>query len=413
MSASTFPPTNGAGSAPYAAGMAARDGAPGSLLLQFAAMLARGRRKAVSIVVATTAAGALAAALLPKSYVAGTLLVPFSGSSRRGVAMAALPAGLSGLIGAVGGGSPAERILAPVLTSSTLYDTVMNRVTAGGAASRPVVDEVLRKGIRVARNGDGSILIQVRAPEPNLAARIANIYPGAINDILSRVSAEGSRTKQQFLRAQLDSAEVRLSESERRYVEFAQRRAAPAAEQQAQRTLDAAAALQQGIFEQETAVAQLRRTATPENAELRAAEAQLASRRDQLRRLTNGGGSGTSVFVPIQRGPELRVASSRVERDYQQDQRVYSSLAAAVTDAQIDVSNSLPVLTVLDPARPPGGPQITVWDAAALSFGFGLIVAFVTVFVADVLERLRADPANAPALATFARTRVRVGAAHG
>lgn len=376
---------------------------PGSLTLHVASVLARGWRRVVAFAAVTTAVGVLAAVMLPKSYVAGTLLVPFSGSSRSSVATSALPAGLSGLIGGITAGSAGERILGPVLTSATLYEAVLQQATAGGAATPSAVDAVLQKGVRVVRNGDGSLLIQVRASDPVFAARIANLYPGAINSVLARVSADGSRTKQSFLRTQVDSADVRLGQSERRLIAFAQSRQAPAAEQQAQRTLDAAAALQQGIFEQEIIVAQLRRTATLDNPELRAAEAFLASRREQLRRLNNGVPGG-SVFVPIERGAEIRVAASRVERDYQQDQRVYASLVAAVTDAQIDVSNALPVLTVLDPARPPAEPTLTVTTAAALSVALGAVTGVVFVLASHALARARTDPANAGAWAAISRT---------
>lgn len=375
----------------------------GSQVLYALVTLVRGWRVILACTALTGAIGVISALMLPKSYIAGTLLVPFSAGGRSSVAAGALPAGLSGLIGGIGGGSSAERILGPVLSSATLYETVLNRALAAGAAPRSTLDEVLRKGIRVLRNGDGSMSVQVRAPDPVLAARIANIYPTAINDILTHVSAEGSRTKQAYLRTQVDSADARLSQSERKLIDFAQRRQAPAAEQQAQRTLEAAAALQQGIFDQEVAVAQLRRTSTSDNPELRAAEALLASRRQQLSRLTNGA-QGGSVFVPIERGPEIRVAASRVERDYQQDQRVYSSLVAAVTDAQIDISNALPVMTVLDSARAPAEPTLTVGTAAGLSIPFGAILGVVAVFVANVFARARTNPANASTWSAFSRT---------
>ena len=83
---------------------------------------------------------------------------------------------------------------------------------------------------------------------------------------------------------------------------------------------------------------------------------------------------------------------------------MYASLVAAVTDAQIDVSNALPVLTVLDVARPPVEPTLTVSEAAALSATFGTIFGVVVVFAGHALARARTDPANAQAWATFSRT---------
>lgn len=399
-------PTNGVAAFHPAGPGAGAAAVPGSALLHGVAILARGWRRVAAVALATTAAGALAAAVLPKAYVSGTLLVPFAGTaSRSSVALGGVPSGLSNFVaGTIGGGSPAERILNPVLGSSTLTDSIVHRV-AHDRNSEEVVRRVLRKGVRVMRNPDGSFVVQVRAPDPQLAATIANTYPVLINKILARVSAEGVLAKAAFLRAQIDSADARLTVSERNLVEFAQRRSAPAAEQQAQRSLDAAAALQQGIFEQEIAVAQLRRTATPNNPELRAAEALLASRRAQLAQLTSGT-TPRSVFVPIQRGPELRVASSRVEREYQQDERVYASLSAALTDAQIDASNVLPVLSVLDPAYPPLDPTLTIGDAALLSLGFGTLLGVAVVFFGEVLARMRREPANEPHFEALSRARV-------
>ncbi|GJG88432.1 LPS biosynthesis protein [Gemmatimonadetes bacterium T265] len=392
----TIPIARPTGDAPVAASYDPRGAEPpGSLLLHAAATLARRWRLVAGAAFLTMVVGTLAALLLPKTYLSGTLLVPFAGSaSRSSIALGNLPSGIAGLVsGSIGGGSPAERILAPVLGSATLNDTIVHRV-ARGSDEELIVRKVLRNGVRVARNPDGSILVQVRAPNPELAARVANAYPGAVNHILIQVSAEGAVVKQAFLRNQIDSAGARLSESERKLIDFAQRRSAPAAEQQAQRTIDAAASLQQRIFEQELAVAQLRRTSTPDNPELRAAEALLASEREQLRQLTSGT-RDRSVFVPFERGAELRVASTRVERDYQQDQRVYSSLVAALTDAQIDANNSLPVLSVLDPAYPPADPTTSVPEAAVLSLGVGAVLGVLLALGTESLARTRRDPANA------------------
>lgn len=368
--------------------------------LRIAASLARGWRTLLGVALTTTAAAMAAAAFLPKSYVAGTLLIPFVGTSARSsLAAAGLPSGVAGLLGGIGA-SPSERLLSVVLGSGTLFGEVLQRA-ARTPGEREVVDRVLRTGVRVVRNPDGSLVVQVSAPTPELAARVANTYPPVLNQVLARLSSEGARTKQAFLRAQLDTADDRLLVSERKFIDFAQRRTAPAPEQQANRTIDAAAALQQQIFEQEAAIAQLRRTATPSNPELRAAEALLATRRAQLSELTNGGGLRRSVLVPVERGTELRIASTRVEREYQQDLRVYSSLAASLTDVQIDVGNSLPVLTVLDPATPPGDPTLKVSTAGVLGLAFGLVLGAIVTLVRHELSHLRENPETAPYLEAF------------
>lgn len=404
MMDSHAPTANGAGVPPPGRDDFAPPPRQASTALRVAAPLVRGWKRVLGVTLATTMVAALAALVLPKTYVTGTVLVPFAGSaSRSSIALSGLPAGVAGLIGGgIGGASPAERILGPVLGSRALSDSIIRRV-GRDAKEQQVVAEVLHDGVRVARNPDGSMVVQVRAPNGELAARIANAYPATVNRILSIVSTEGALTKQAFLRTELDTAEARLTISEQRYIEFAQRRAAPAPEQQAQRSIDAAATLQQGIFEQEIAIAQLRRTATPDNPDLRAAEALLVSRRAQLQQLTSGAQRRSSVFIPVEQGAELRVASTRVERQYQQDERVYASLTAALEDAQIDASNSLPVLSVLDAALVPDRPTLDVPTAAALGFSGGLALGVIVVGIGEVLARMRRDPANAELVATFSR----------
>ena len=387
--------------------------APGATTaLRMAVLVAHRWPRILAVSLATTAVAVAVALVLPKSYLTATVLVPFAGSgSRSSVALGQLPGGLGGLLGGtIGGGSPAERILGPVLASRTLADSITQRL-AHDATEERMVREVLRDGVRIIRSPDGSMIVQVRAPRAQLAADIANVYPSVVNRILTRVSTEAAVTKQEFLHTQLDTADARLTVSEQRYIEFARQRAAPAAEQQAQRSIDAAAALQQGIFEQEIVVTQLRRTATTSNPDLRAAEALLASRREQLRELTNGQQNRSSVLLPVERGPELRVAATRVERQYQQDQHVYASLAAALEDAQIDASNALPVLSVLDAAVVPGRPTLNVATTAALSFPFGAILGVLSVLLAEVWARVRRDPEIDAVVASVRRTRAQRGAA--
>ncbi|HEY0777574.1 MAG TPA: hypothetical protein VGD56_06380 [Gemmatirosa sp.] len=367
-------------------------GVPTALLV--ATVLARRWRRVVAVALATSIAAAAYTAIAPKSYVASTLLVPFAGSTSSSLATTGLPSGVAGLLGSVGS-SPAERLLSAVMNSGRLFDAVLH-AAAHGPEDMRVVGGVMRKGVRFVRNPDGSLTVQVSAPSPEVAARIANTYPPVLNAVLARLSAEGAEVKKQYLRTQLDTADEHLTASERRFVDFAQRRTAPAPDQQAQRTIDAAANLQQQIFEQEASIAQLRRTATEDNPELRAANALLATRRAQLRELTNGAGGQHSVLVPVERGPELRVASTRVEREYQQDLHVYASLAAEVANAEIDESNSLPVLTVLDLAQTPSDPTLTAWAAAALGLAVGLVLGVIAALLSEGYARLRAQPDAAP-----------------
>ena len=371
-------------------------------VLDLAAVVLRRWRVVALVALAVTLAGAASALLLPKYFVSSTRLVPFSAAqSRTQLSLGQLPGGMASLFGgAAAGGS---QLVAAVLDSRTLSDSVLARVARGDPARTARVAEILGEGVRVARGADGSVLVQVRARDPRLAAEIANAYPPLVNALLARLNAEGATKKGSFLEAQVATAREKLLRSEERLMNFQRERGAPNVEEQASRTLGAAADLQRAIYDQELEVARLRRTATPDNPRLRQALDELAARRGQLRRLTAGGG-GASVFVPVGEGAELKLASARLLRDLARDEQVYQSLTAALAEAQIDANNNLPVLSVLDPALP-GGPVRSLKRTLALAAALGLLLGLVVAFAVEGVARLRDNPANAEFLAAWDRFR--------
>jgi uncharacterized protein involved in exopolysaccharide biosynthesis len=274
-------------------------------------------------------------------------------------------------------------------------------------ASRPgraaEVARVLRKGVRTQRNVDGSVVIQVRARDPRLAAEVANAFPPLLNNVLARMTAEGARRKQAFLAEQAREAREQLLRSEDRVMAFERDRGATDLQEQRRQSLSAAATLQSEIYRREAEVARIRRTATGSNPQLRAAEGQLATLREQLRRLTQGGGS-SAVFVPPAQGAELKLASARLLREYNEDAKLYDALASALTEAQINVRDNLPVLTVLDPAVP-GASTRSIRTSLAMGALLGLVLGVAAAFAREGVERLRRNPANAEFLAVWDRFR--------
>jgi uncharacterized protein involved in exopolysaccharide biosynthesis len=357
------------------------------------------RRKTVLAVAGLTVLAALATALLtPPAYVASTTMVPFtSAQGRGGVGLAQLPAGVASLVGA-GAASPSERLVGVMLKSQTLADSMVGRL-APRYAPEEELREVLARGTRVQRNPDGSVVVQVRAPDPRLAARVANTFPVLVNELMARVSTQGAQRKQGFLEGQLSAVRERLLTSEQRLLAFQRNRGASDVDEQARRTLDASAQLNQQVMEQERRVAQLRRALAPGHPELQAAEADLATRRSQLRRMT-AGNAGSPVFVPLGEGGELKLATSRLMREFAQEEQVYAALTAALAETQLDANNNLPVLSVLDAAQVPG-PSGSLPRTAALAGVLGLVLGVGLAVLADALSRARQRPENAGFFATW------------
>jgi uncharacterized protein involved in exopolysaccharide biosynthesis len=334
--------------------------------------------------------------LWPKTYAARTVLLPSQDSRDISAQLlrAQLPAGLMGAAGAPNQNNQAR--VEAILRSRTLADSLIARhgYEKNSAGDRRL-RRILRKQTRIERGDGGSVVVTVRHRDPEVAAHIAGEFPSLVNRMGIHLGMETALRKQEFLEAQLRQAHGRLEESEQRLMLFQKAQDAPEAQEQARRTVEAAALLQQQVMEQEVRVAQLRRVATPDNPELRAAVSELESWRGQLSRLTAGQGGRGQVFFSLRESPELLLSTGRLFRDFKKDETVYLTLAEALAEAQVSAKNDMPVVSVLDhaevPFEPAGlAPPLIAAVGLFLGFCFGLAAAFGREYG----RTARLDPAN-------------------
>jgi uncharacterized protein involved in exopolysaccharide biosynthesis len=212
--------------------------------------------------------------------------------------------------------------------------------------------------------------------------------------------------KRDFLERQLAEAQEDLVASEEALLSYQQQTDAPEIQEQSRQTVEAAAELQRIIYQKEIEVLQLRRVATPNNPELRAAVAELDAMRRQMRRLTGGSSSAGDVFVPLGSSPELKVGSLRLLREFTKNEQIYLSLTAALAETQLDVQNNMPVVALLDratvPDRPSGIPRVIT---LGLITWLGLLAGLGMAVGVEYLDRLRRDPASQPFFEAWARVR--------
>jgi uncharacterized protein involved in exopolysaccharide biosynthesis len=330
--------------------------------------------------------------LQPERYSARVVLVPsVSESSGRSQLLAAqLPTGLGELLGR---SDSQEQLISAILESRSLADSLVARLAGADETEQDLIRQIVTDETRVQRESDGSIVIVVRDSEPARAARIANEFPDAINSNVVRISSEAAVRKQEFLERQIAVAAQRLEVSEQALVEFQQTQDLPEVQEQARRTVEVAAELQQAIFAQELKVAQLVRMATPDHPELRAARAELADLQGQLRRLSAGLGTTGQILVPLQASPELKVASIRLLREFTKNEQVYTALTASLAETQIDANNNLPVVSVLDLAEEPRAPSgLALPLLAGMALALGMVLGLVLAFGREFMSRARQDP---------------------
>ena len=358
-----------------------------------AVLLRRWRRIVLTTLVVMLVAAGLALQRTEKYSASVVLLSPQEQGGGRSSDLLARQLAGAGIPGLGNVGNPNQRLLGVLARSRSFADSMVARVAGARPNGRAAgqIRRMLGADTEVTARPDGSIAILVEGEDPRLAAKVANTFPALLNEMSARVGVEAAVQKQNFLEAQLLRARAALDRSEQRLVAFQKQRNAPELQDQANRTVDAAAQLQAQITEQEVQVAQLRRTVTPSNPQLQAAEARLSTLRGQLGRLTAGGGGG--LFVPFRESPELQATLTRLKRDYQRDEQVYVSLTNAIAQAQIEVNNDLPVVSVLDQATVPGAPSgVSLKLILLVAATLGVVLGVIAAFVAEHFARARHDP---------------------
>lgn len=340
---------------------------------------------------------ALAVALAtPRSWTSGVVVVPSSnqGDSRAQLIAAQLKLPSLGGLAGLGGAGQNQALIEAILRSSTLRDSVIGRVMPrAGEAERRRMRKLLKRNTAVRSDpSNRSVAVEVTMTDPRLATRLAAQYPDVINEIATRLSVQTAIRKRDVLERQLVDARNRLARSEDAVRAYEQATGTPAVEEQARRSVEAAAELRRTIIEQELVVSQLRRTATPGNPRLTAAEAQLAALRGQLERL-NAGGGHDDVLLGARELPDLKLNYLRLTREFEKDQQIYVALTASLASAQLDTNDDVAVVSVLDDARmpeQPSGPHRKLMVIVGLLFGAlaGMALAFAREFV----RRARTDP---------------------
>lgn len=370
-------------------------------LLSLATVLLRRWRVVAWTTVGVVLLGLVAALLRPDRYTANVVMVPPASQGAATSAVALQLAGLPGM-GRLGGAGP--RLVSVIAQSRSLADSLVARLsgTSGSSGERAAAIRKLLLRTVVTERPDGSIVVKVTGRDPRLAAEVANAMPPLINSFSVRIGEEAAEHRQEFLEGQLRRARERLDASERRLVAFQRGRNAPEIQEQSRQTIDAASRLQGQITEQELRVSQLRRSATADNPALRSAIGDLDLLRGQLRRMTAGGGG--QLFIPFQESAGLKAEVARLTRAYAQDEKMYVALAASLSEAQVDVQNDLPVLSVLDRALVPTAPSgVGLPMILAVAAVLGVLLGIIAAFVVDFLARADRVPEGRGFLAAWAQ----------
>lgn len=368
-------------------------GEPEVRLLDLAAVLLRSWKLIAVVTFLCLAVAAAVALLQAPRYTARVVLVPSVGESEGRAQLLAAQLSLP-LLGRIGGaGGQHQGLIDAIVRSRSLKDSIVHRMAPDASEEEQKrLDRILEDRTEIRSNPqDRSITVELTAGDPELAARMVNQFPDVINEIATRVAVETAQKKRAALEQQLARAAEDLSRSEEALRNFEQASGAPAVQEQAKASVEAAAEAQRGIAEAELRMAQVARVFKPDHPTYRAAATDLAARRRQLA-LLNAGGAGGVVLGQSQL-PDLKLGYTRVYRDFTRDEQIFIALTAAMAGAQADANQDMAVVTALDTAVVPderSGPRVKL--IVLVGVFFGLLLGMGAALTNEFVHRARRDP---------------------
>lgn len=366
-------------------------------------VLYRRRWWIVVLTVLATAAAVYLTLQIPNRYRAETrVLLPEGGGGLMASALGNISPTAAALLG--GGGGGFTRYLA-ILTSPTTLGDVVDRFDLVGAydlaetespRSAAIGELYERASFEVSLEYD-YLSVGVLDEDPERAAQIANHFVELLNERNMTLSTSSAAANRQFLERRLDQANAALDSAQATMQALQERSGIIEPTAQAEALFSSLAAAQARVAEAEAQYQAMQVQAGPENPAVLAAEAALASARDQVTRLRTGGED--AMPIAIARLPDVQRRYASVMQDVMIQTKIIETIQPLYEQAALEERRDTDAVQVLDPASPPrekAEPRRTLLVLAACVSAFLLAVALTLALAVvrhngpAVLDRLRA-----------------------
>lgn len=373
------------------------DGSDESSLLDWLIVLGRHRRLVVLGPLAAAVIAAGVSLVLPKSYTATARILPPQQGQSTAAAMLSQLGGLASVTGgALGIKNPSDLYIG-MLKSATVGDALVARFRLKElfhAEYQVLARRALANRTTILAGKDGIIGIDVEARDPKLAADLANAYVEELHNVTSNLAVTEAGQRRLFFERQLQQAKERLADAEVKLRQAMDTGGFASVDAQGRTAVETVARVRASISVKEIQIGAMRAYATPENAEMRRAEQELAALRAELARLESGAprpGSSEGAGPTDPKG----IANVRLLRELKYQEVLFELLAKQYELARIDESKEAPVVQVLDRATVPelrSKPKRAQMVVA--TYALALLLALGAVYVLESLASARSEPAS-------------------
>jgi len=311
------------------------------------------------------------------------------------------------MVGLTGTSKAPNELYIELLKSRPVRERIVKRfdlITVYGLKTPRQAQGYLMKNIKIKQDmKSGVITLGIQDTDPTRCTAIANAYIEEFrnqNKVLALTEASQRRL---FFEEQLKEAKAGLSNAEEAMQMFQEKSGAINIDSQAAAIIDAISQLRAQIAVKEVQTRVMRTYSTPNNPDVRRAEEELSSLREQVRRLEAKKGDD-SVIVPTGSLPSAGKEYVRRMRDLKFNEKLFELLLAQYQSAKLDEARDAVVVQVLERSEPPGRmvkPKRI--QMVILALIVGLFIASFIAFMLELKEKVNGDPQNRDRIAALKR----------
>ena len=358
------------------------------------AILTEWRIGAAAFGVVTLLCLVLIVALKPQ-YVATAVLLPQEGHSDSG--------NLASLFSNRGPGP----LYVGLLQSRTVQDDVVKRANLQQlfhVVSMENAREILNAKSTFTVGIDTLVTVTVRDTRAQDAAKIANGYLDALQDLNQTMALQQSSQTTQFFEQQLESERDKLAMAEQQLASTQKQTGLVAPETQTQIGLTAIGSTRAEISTRKEQLAALLQSETEENPQVLTLRSQIAQLEVQERSMEGSGASPAGAALPAGQMPQTNLDIVRAQRDVKYHETLVTSLSNQFETARLNEAFARSAFQVVDRAAV---PERKAWPPRKPFFLAALVFAAIMGLVAIVARlawrRIAADPEHQAQLAQLRR----------
>lgn len=234
----------------------------------------------------------------------------------------------------------------------------------------------------------GIITISVSDTSPDLAAEIANEYVAQLQELMQSLAFSQASQQRLFLENQVKDAQYNLLQAERNLSEYQIRTGILDVGEQTSAVMEGLIKLRAEVTAKEVELRSTQTFATANNPKVKRLQSELASLKEQLRRMEASTGSTMPSDISIKDLPDAGLEYLRLMRDMKFNETLYGMLLKQYESARISEAQEPSVVQVLAQAEPPerrSKPKrkLIVVLATVLGGFIGVFGAFLKEFAAN------------------------------